>query len=198
MRTTLAIGAATTLAVLGGAYTATAASPQSPEDAAESSWETYVAASYPAALPGTLSCAVEDGDGPSVATCFALAGGEDGSPPSVIVGRSMSTDGATWNEFEEVPVTASTGDGAVSNPAGDGFPMPDAVGMNLQQAQDLLQERSGNFLYYSSSEDATDQGRMQLIDSNWLVCSQNITPGASVTADLNVIFYVVKDDESCP
>lgn len=76
--------------------------------------------------------------------------------------------------------------------------MPDAVGMDLQQAQDLLQDVSGNFLYYSSSEDATGLGRRQLIDSNWVVCSQNIQPGATVTADLSVILYAVKDDESCP
>lgn len=76
--------------------------------------------------------------------------------------------------------------------------MPDAVGMDLQSAQDLLQEEAGDFLYISMSEDATGEDRMQLIDSNWVVCSQNIAPGAAVTADVNVIFYVVKDDESCP
>ena len=76
--------------------------------------------------------------------------------------------------------------------------MPGAVGLDLQQAQDLLQEASGNMLYFSSSEDATGEGRMQLIDSNWIVCSQNVEPGAMVTEDLNVIFYVVKDDETCP
>ena len=69
--------------------------------------------------------------------------------------------------------------------------MPDAVGMDLQSAQDLLQDTAGNFLYYSSSEDATGEGRMQLMDSNWVVCSQNVAPGATVTDDLNVIFYVV-------
>lgn len=73
-----------------------------------------------------------------------------------------------------------------------------SVGIVAPVAQDLLQDVAGNFLYYSSSEDATGQGRMQLIDSNWLVCSHNVAPGATVTEDLNVIFYVVKEDETCP
>ena len=157
-----------------------------------------MAASAPTVMPGTLSCALSDSDGAMVATCFALTAAEDGSVASVIVARSTSTDGATWAEFEPVPIVASADEGVVADPSAGGFPMPDAVGMDLQQAQDLLQDASGEMLYFSSSEDATGEGRMQLIDSNWIVCSQNVEPGAMVTADLNVIFHVVKDDESCP
>jgi hypothetical protein len=157
-----------------------------------------VAGSTPTAMPGTLSCAVSDSDGAMVATCFALAAAEDGSVASVIAARSTSTDGATWAEFEPIPIVASAGEGAVANPSAGGFPVPDVVGMDLQQAQDVLQEVSGDMLYVSSSEDATGEGRIQLIDSNWIVCSQNVEPGAMVTADLNVILFVVKDDEACP
>ncbi|MBJ8348371.1 PASTA domain-containing protein [Antrihabitans sp. YC2-6] len=52
--------------------------------------------------------------------------------------------------------------------------MPNVVCMNLQDAQDLIQE-SG--VFYSRSFDATGDGRNQIIDSNWLVVSQNIPPG---------------------
>jgi hypothetical protein len=52
--------------------------------------------------------------------------------------------------------------------------------------------------YISSSADATGEGRMQLVDSNWVVCSQNVAPGETVTEDVDVIFYVDKDDEACP
>jgi hypothetical protein len=76
--------------------------------------------------------------------------------------------------------------------------MPDATGLDLQAAQDLLQDVSGNMFYISSSADATGEGRMQLVDSNWVVCSQNVAPGETVTEDVDVIFYVVKDDEACP
>ena len=141
------------LAVFGGAHAAAAGSPvQSTEDAAEKAWETYVAAATATPMPGTLSCAVSDGDDAMVATCFALVAAEDGSVASVIVGRSTSTDGVTWAEFVPVPVGASAADDAVANPAAGGFAMPDAVGIDLQQAQDLLQQVSGEVLYYSSSK----------------------------------------------
>lgn len=53
-------------------------------------------------------------------------------------------------------------------------PMPDVIGMNLQDAQDLIQE-SG--VFFSRSEDATGAGRLQVIDSNWTVVAQTPAPG---------------------
>ncbi len=202
MKLKLSVSVGLSFVVLGVAPDATAAPPgQNAEDAAESAWETYVSATAPSAAPGTLSCAVQDGpvegDAAFVAFCFALTATEDGSFSSVIVGRSTSSDGTTWTEFEPVPIAAASATDAVANPAAGGFVMPDATGMDLQAAQDVLQDVSGDMFYFSSSEDASGEGRMQLVDSNWIVCSQNIEPGATVTEDLNVIFYVVKDDESC-
>jgi PASTA domain len=52
--------------------------------------------------------------------------------------------------------------------------MPNVVGMNLQDAQDLIQEHG---VFLSLSEDATGQDRNQFIDSNWVVVGQNIEPG---------------------
>ena len=59
-------------------------------------------------------------------------------------------------------------------PAPVKVPMPDVVGMNLQDAQDLIQE-SG--VFFSRSEDATGAGRLQVIDSNWTVVAQTPAPG---------------------
>ena len=56
--------------------------------------------------------------------------------------------------------------------------MPDVVGMNLQDAQGKIQEAG---VFYSRSEDATGQGRMQILDRDWVVLSQNIEPGAAFT-----------------
>ncbi len=67
--------------------------------------------------------------------------------------------------------------------------MPSVVCMNLQDAQDLIQE-SG--VFYSRSFDATGDGRNQVIDSNWIVVSQNIAPGTSFDegdANLGVVKY---------
>jgi beta-lactam-binding protein with PASTA domain len=78
------------------------------------------------------------------------------------------------------------------------FAMPDFVGMDLQSAQDLVQT-SGVWL--SVSHDLLGS-RNQVVDSNWLVCTQNIPAGQQVSAEADaegeIDFGVVKREESCP
>ena len=62
----------------------------------------------------------------------------------------------------------------VEAPVAEDALMPNVVGMNLQDAQDLIQEHG---VFLSLSEDATGQDRNQFIDSNWVVVGQNIEPG---------------------
>jgi hypothetical protein len=38
---------------------------------------------------------------------------------------------------------------------------------------------------------------MQIADRNWKVCTQNIPPGATITADSRIDFGAVKVEESC-
>ena len=52
--------------------------------------------------------------------------------------------------------------------------MPNVVCMNLQAAQDLIQTTG---VFYSRSHDATGQGRVQILDSNWIVVDQTPQPG---------------------
>ena len=63
------------------------------------------------------------------------------------------------------------------NPAGGNNPedylMPLVVCMSLQEAQDEVQDHG---VFFSRSEDATGQGRNQLIDSNWQVVAQSPAP----------------------
>ena len=47
--------------------------------------------------------------------------------------------------------------------------MPDVICMNLQDAQDEIQDHG---VFLSGSVDATGQGRNQIIDSNWVVVDQ--------------------------
>lgn len=75
------------------------------------------------------------------------------------------------------------------------FVMPDLVGLNLQDAQNHLQDL-GSFLL--DQEDATDQGRNQVDDSNWTVCSQDPAPGTVHSKLAIVTLYAVKNDEACP
>jgi hypothetical protein len=76
------------------------------------------------------------------------------------------------------------------------FAMPSVVGMNLQDAQNLIQT---NGVWLSVSHDLLGT-RNQLIDSNWKVCDQNIAPGQRVTGDVEgaIDLGVVKLEESCP
>lgn len=68
--------------------------------------------------------------------------------------------------------------------------MPNVVCMNLQDAQDRIQAETP--VFYSSSFDATGQGRSQIIDSNWIVVSQTPdlgTPIGEGDANLGVVKY---------
>ena len=75
------------------------------------------------------------------------------------------------------------------------FVMPDVIVLSLQDAQDQLQAL-GSFLM--NQEDATDQGRTQINDSNWTVCTQDPAPGTVHSKLAIVTLYSVKKDEACP
>ncbi|MGY1748858.1 hypothetical protein [Modestobacter sp. SYSU DS0511] len=76
------------------------------------------------------------------------------------------------------------------------FAMPSLVGLDLQTAQNTVQE---NGVFFSVSHDLRGS-RMQAVDSNWIVCTQNVAPGERVTGDVEgkIDFGVVKREESCP
>jgi hypothetical protein len=77
--------------------------------------------------------------------------------------------------------------------------MPNEVGKDLQTAQDDLQALTGNPMFISTSKDLTGQGRHQVMDRNWQVCSSTPPPGETFTAQTNVVFGVVRiDSEKCP
>ncbi len=63
--------------------------------------------------------------------------------------------------------------------------------MDLQSAQDLIQDQG---VFLSRSEDASGQGRRQVIDNNWVVVSQNIEVGAPIDEG-EVVLRVLKQDE---
>lgn len=67
--------------------------------------------------------------------------------------------------------------------------MPNVVCMNLQAAQDMIQEAG---VFYSRSEDATGKGRAQIVDRNWVVVAQSPAPGTLIgegDAMLSVVKY---------
>jgi hypothetical protein len=76
------------------------------------------------------------------------------------------------------------------------FVMPNLVGVDLQTAQNTVQD---NGVFLSVSHDLLGS-RNQALDSNWMVCTQNIAAGERVTGDVEgqIDFGVVKRGESCP
>ncbi|MCA0146775.1 hypothetical protein [Blastococcus sp. LR1] len=91
-----------------------------------------------------------------------------------------------------VPTTAATTSAA---PVVD-FVMPNLVGIDLQTAQNTVQT---NGVFFSVSHDLLGS-RNQALDSNWIVCDQNVAPGQRVTGDVEgaIDFGVVKRNEVCP
>ncbi|MFE2292010.1 hypothetical protein [Streptomyces sp. NPDC059452] len=73
--------------------------------------------------------------------------------------------------------------------------VPDFVGMGLQSAQDAAQAEG---FYSLKSHDSAGRGRMQALDRNWKVCSQNIASGKVAPTDTTLDFGTVKLEETCP
>lgn len=90
---------------------------------------------------------------------------------------------------------ASDGSSGDESPFGgddpEGNRMPNVVCMDLQAAQDEIQDHG---VFFSGSTDATGQGRMQVIDSNWVVVDQSPAPG-TVIGEGDAELLVVKDAE---
>jgi hypothetical protein len=81
------------------------------------------------------------------------------------------------------------------NPLGGDDPedelMPDVVCMDLQQAQDEIQDHG---VFFSKSVDATGDGRRQIFDRNWIVVEQSPAAGEPI-GENEAVLSVVKDDE---
>ena len=102
------------------------------------------------------------------------------APPTIVVRDTIVT-------------TVTSDDGA--NPFGGDDPeddlMPSVVCMNLQDAQNEIQDHG---VFFSGSEDATGQGRNQIIDSNWQVVGQDPEAGTPI-GEFDATLFVVKYGE---
>jgi hypothetical protein len=144
--------------------------PSSPRSAAQSA-DFATLASRAAALPRWVKLGV-----PIVVIAIALKvfGGGTGNTS----GSEASENGASTNQSIDVQ-------------SGRGV-MPDVTCMDLQSAQDRIQELTD--VFFVDSQDATGQGRSQVIDSNWQVVSQRPIAGADI-GDTPPMLSVVKFGE---
>jgi len=86
---------------------------------------------------------------------------------------------------------------AIPASAEPSWTMPNLIGSDLQGAQDAIQSVSNGQVWLSTSTDLSGEGRAQIVDRNWTVCSSTPAPGASFTATTAIDFGVVRDTETC-
>lgn len=125
----------------------------------------------PPAAPVTVTVAATSSEEPAPATVAATPDVSSVAPVTVTV--AAPTSEAPEPASVETSVAESISAPAAA-PVVAGVAMPDVVGMNLQAAQNRIQEAG---VFYSRSEDATGAGRMQIVDSNWVVVAQTPAPG---------------------
>ncbi|SDM18629.1 hypothetical protein SAMN05660642_01789 [Geodermatophilus siccatus] len=131
------------------------------------------------------------------ASASATSSSSSSAPSSVAVAPTPAPVTVTVTETPApVPTPATaTATATATTPVVD-FAMPDLVGLDLQTAQNVIQ---GNGVFLSRSHDLLGM-RNQVLDSNWVVCTQNIPVGQQVTgaAEGLIDLGVVKREEPCP
>jgi hypothetical protein len=128
----------------------------------------------------------------AVGLTAAACDGDDGGSTSAATSSSTSS---APSSSAPAPAPSTTAPAPTSD-AGVNFAMPNLVGLDLQTAQNEVQDYG---VFLSVSHDLRGS-RNQAVDSNWIVCDQNIAPGQQVTGDAEgaIDFGVVKREESCP
>lgn len=115
-----------------------------------------------------------------------------------IANRAAASTDATEAPAATLPATtappAPTTTAAPEPVAASTTAMPDLYCWNLQDAQDEIQ-RGG--VFFSESQDASGQGRSQVLDSNWVVVDQTPAPGTPI-GEGEALLYVLKYSEPNP
>jgi hypothetical protein len=134
----------------------------------------------------------------SVGAVLSACGGGDDAPAAAGASSSGSAQEAATTAPGEAPPATTAAPAPQTTEAAPAamFDMPDFVGLDLQTAQDMVQT---NGVWLSVSHDLLGS-RNQVVDSNWLVCTQNIPAGQQVSAGAEgeIDFGVVKREERCP
>ena len=131
-----------------------------------------------------------------VAACaVALVGCGDSGTPQAAGGPVTVTATSTVTQIVETPAetasdspTAPAKASKAAKPSNGKIVVPSGVGLDYQAAQDTWR---GAGLHVAPGVDATGANRLPLIDSNWVVLSQNPKAGTKVDAD-SIITATVK------
>ncbi len=118
------------------------------------------------------------------------------APPTTTTEAPTTTAPASTTAVPVTTAAPTTAPPTTAAPAG--YTMPNLVGQTLQDAQDAVQAAAGNPVFFSYSHDLSGSDRSQIMDSNWQVCTQNVSPGSTFFDDTRIDFGVMKLTESCP
>ena len=119
-------------------------------------------------------------------------------PAAISVGSEPTTSPAPTTTAPLFIIPADTSppvsdDGV--NPFGGNSPedrrMPDVICMNLQDAQNEIQDHG---VFFSKSVDASGKGRRQILDRNWIVVDQQPLAGEKI-GEGDAVLSVVKTNE---
>lgn len=108
---------------------------------------------------------------------------------NVAAGKSVSTD--TTLDFGSVKLEETCPSTDEKAPSAAGGKMPDFKGKSVKAARAALDSSTS-----ISVKDATGS-RWILVESNWKVCTQDPSPGATLKGQ-PVVFTAVKYEETCP
>ena len=115
----------------------------------------------------------------------------DSVPPTTVADSVPPTTAAPQTTISSSPETTMN-----LNPLGGNSPedflMPNVLCMNLQEAQDEIQDHG---VFFSRSQDASGQDRFQINDSNWIVVEQSPPVGTRI-GEGDAMLSVVKIGES--
>lgn len=149
-------------------------------------------------LVGSVSACGAESDSPaemlpsSVASTTTTSTVAETTTVKPLPATTSSTPEQTLPPVEAEPAPATAVPAAAQEVTS--VPMPPVVCMNLQSAQNLIQELG---VFYSRSVDATGKGRKQVLDANWIVVGQ--TPGVGVPiGEGDAVLSVVKIGEPNP
>lgn len=148
---------------------------------------------WPSVIGGAaalLAIAGAAGCGSSATTDSAKPGsaGADAAVTTTVTATATPAPALTEAPATEVAAAAAPA------PAPEPVMMPNVVCMNLQAAQDSIQEAG---VFFSRSADASGAGRNQVIDSNWIVVGQTPSAGEPV-GEGEAVLSAVKIGEPSP
>lgn len=123
----------------------------------------------------------------ALTACGSESGARSAAPVTV-----TATPPPTTAPSAAAAPTAPTPVASKAPAAGGTIRLPNLAGHNHQEAQDDLQALG---LYMLEEKDATGQGRMLLLDRNWVVVRQSPKAGTKVTTNTVITLYSKKIGE---